>query len=235
MFPRPAATSSSMAIGITRSLVGGSRSRRFTSAHEVCRETGLRLPAEHRPVGGRPDRQPLRSAELQSLLFRRLLRTRLWRPALATSRGSLISNSVEGLTRSTPRWPPELPTTRMGSQIGRNTSTRWSTSTPALRRSSVSGRLSSSEEWPRRMSEAELAQPMNHLTGQKLVAVSQEHRAELVQRQVNLREVQQQRARTESAARIPSNVKPEDHRPQHLEIPRSPVSSSPRFIPTDRV
>ena len=77
----------------------------------------------------------------------------------------------------------------------------------------------------------ELAHPINQSinhpeTNHRLVPVQEEHRAELAARQNSVREAQQNRAKVEAAARIPANVRPEQHAPKQLEIPRSPVASS---------
>ena len=79
----------------------------------------------------------------------------------------------------------------------------------------------------------ETAHSMDHLrseagAGRGLVPVRPEERAQIVRHQAAAREVQQNRVRVENQARVPSNIRPEDHRPQHLEIARSPVASEPR-------
>ena len=71
--------------------------------------------------------------------------------------------------------------------------------------------------------------------GRRMEPVRAEERAAIIQRQESHREAQQGRARIEAAARPSAETRPEDHRPQHLEIPRSPViaraSASPGGAP----
>jgi hypothetical protein len=77
----------------------------------------------------------------------------------------------------------------------------------------------------------ELAHPLNQSLEHpgevhRMVAVPAHERAQIVQRQAAVREVVQNRARVESAARMPANVRAENHRPQQLQIPRAPQTAS---------
>ena len=72
----------------------------------------------------------------------------------------------------------------------------------------------------------ELAHPLNQWANHPeanhhFVPVEQEHRLELAQRQASVRETQLNRARIEARAHVSANVRPEEHRPQRLEIPRA--------------
>ena len=68
-------------------------------------------------------------------------------------------------------------------------------------------------------------------TGQRLEPVRPEQRVEIARRQAAVREVQQERSRVETQARTPADLRPEEHRPQHLELPRSPVAARPASRP----
>jgi hypothetical protein len=77
----------------------------------------------------------------------------------------------------------------------------------------------------------ELAHPVNQSLEHpgeihRMVAVPPAERAQIAQRQAAVHEVTQHRARVESAARMPANTRPEDHRPQQLHIPRAPQTAA---------
>jgi hypothetical protein len=87
---------------------------------------------------------------------------------------------------------------------------------------------------------AGLMRPLHELAAapeyrNRMVAVPPEHRAELVRRQAEVRELGQHRANQEFAERIPANVRPEQHAPRRIEIPRSPVAAAqtPRYQATE--
>ena len=61
--------------------------------------------------------------------------------------------------------------------------------------------------------------------GRRFVPVHPEERARIAQRQEAIRESSQGRARVEAQARPQAGVRPEDHRPQRLEIPHPAISS----------
>jgi WXXGXW repeat (2 copies) len=56
--------------------------------------------------------------------------------------------------------------------------------------------------------------------------VAQENRVEMARRQLEVHNVGQDRARMEAQGRIPANVRPEEHRPQRIELPRSPIAAA---------
>ena len=70
----------------------------------------------------------------------------------------------------------------------------------------------------------EMGRPANHQeAGHRLEPVRQEQRAEIARRQAATRDVQQNRARVESQARVPANLRAEEQLPRNLEIPRTPA------------
>jgi hypothetical protein len=61
--------------------------------------------------------------------------------------------------------------------------------------------------------------------GRRMEPVRAEEKAAIMQRQASHREAQQGRAAIEAAARPAAGARPEDHQPQHLDIPRSTIAS----------
>ncbi len=71
----------------------------------------------------------------------------------------------------------------------------------------------------------------NNQANHRIVPVGEDHQAELRRRQADLQGLREQRSRLESQARMQPNVRPQEHPPQRLEMPRSPVvaASAPRI------
>jgi hypothetical protein len=76
----------------------------------------------------------------------------------------------------------------------------------------------------------ELAHPLNQSLEHpgevhRMVAVPAHERAQIAQRQAAVREVTQNRARVENAARGGAEVRAQDHRPQQIQVPRAPQTT----------